>query len=186
MTRRERLALFAALLLCDEHASHPREVQGGMRELRRLTSSMEPEHFRKTVQMLERRGYLRRYRSKVGTRFRTRIFVAYTVFLHGDSARRCENCLEALPLTLRSAARWCDGCRQTVGRSDRAWQIKAIDLCVEGKSPTEIRTALKRPLWRAPDSDNQSSAIVPFLLSEGLLGEQWREALRRALEGGGE
>lgn len=176
LTEREQRVLLLCLVTCDEETG---EVPGGKAELVRTLGILEPENVRLALVSLENRALLRRGGQPVGTR----IFVALSRFATGPL---CEGCKTPLPQSTRGGAKWCAGCRQTLGREDRKWQAKAIRLWAEGKSPPEIHLALTRPLWRAPADDNQSSAIVPFLLAEGLLDDTWREALQRALEGGAE
>jgi len=178
VTRRERLVLFGALLIADEATGEVcGELKGesGKQRLMRLLDHSEGARMKETLRALENRGLIRR--------IRTRLFVVLGAFV---GPRVCEGCRDPMYNTGRAAARWCAGCRQVIGRSDRAWQLKAISLLVAGKTPPEIHAALKRPLWRAPDGDTQSSAIVPYLLAQGLLDATWRVALKRALEGGGE
>lgn len=178
VTKRERLVLFAALHLADEATGEVRgehEGESGMHRLMRAIGHSDQNRIRETLRMLEdRRLTMRRNR---------RLFVVLSAFSGGCL---CEGCQGPIPPTIRGAQRWCVVCRQTLGRGDRTWQQRAIVLWVAGKTPPEIHAALCRPLWRAVDGDNQSSAIVPYLLAQGLLDDTWRQALKRALEGGGE
>lgn len=174
VTRRERLVLFAACVACDPETG---EVSGGKHTIGKLTDIADRKHLRETLRLLENRGLIRR--------IRTRLFVVLGRLSPPPPSGRCEGCQEPLPASVRGAQRWCESCRQVLGRKDRAWQPKAITLLVEGKSPPEIALAVRRPLWRSSvEDDNQATAVVPFLLREGLLGEEWREWLRRATEGG--
>lgn len=73
-------------------------------------------------------------------------------------------------------------------RVDRAWQMEATRLAVRhiaerGKvDPPSIAVAVNRPLWKqSRDDDNQSGAVVPFLLAQGFIGDDWRAALKEVL-----
>jgi hypothetical protein len=174
MPRRARLVLFAALAVVDDLT---REVAGGFAELQRLTGIDTRQKLSRNLQWLELAGFVRRGGQPVGTR----IFVR-DVALLARAGRTCRGCTRVLPQSTRNSGRWCDGCRQTLGRVDRAWMPRAIALAVEGKTPPEIAAIVHWPLWRPPDEHaGQASAVVPLLLAEGLVGEEWREALEHAV-----
>lgn len=176
LSRRGLLALFASGNLADRQTG---EVRGGVwglvEVLDQLYTSIDG-----AVAECESHHLLRRLGSRSEGK---RLFVSFQLFSppSRNNARTCEGCLKELPESTRNSARWCDDCRQTLGRVDRAWQSKAIALVVAGKEPSEISQALRQPLWVRDVEDNQTSAVVPFLLAEGLIGDEWRDALEEVV-----
>lgn len=173
LSKAERAALFAALLLADDETG---EVLGGKGALMKVLDVSDAEHFRETVVGLEDDGFLRRGGQPHGTR----VWVVLSRFFPGV----CFGCRDAI-----ERGKWCPNCRQRLGRRDRAWQPRAIVLAVEGKSPSEIALALNRPLWVNRREDqygegDDGGAVVPFLLAEVPFlvrdADAWRRALAEA------
>lgn len=175
LSRRARMMLLAMLHLADEDTG---EVVGGYKSLASLLgiSDTDSGAMSRAFQELESYNLIRRVFALREKRRVMRVFVMLPDFRQGA----CENCYEPT-----KAGRWCPRCKQGVGRADRAWQTKAIMLAVNGKTPPEIAVALDRPLWRTSDDDQRKSgsAVVPFLIEQGLIDERWNHALRRALRG---
>lgn len=156
-----------------------------------LTTLMEcTGHQRRAVyeglRELHDKGHaLVRYRGRDGVVFDepggSRVLVV-KVLAEPPASGICEQCSRKT----KGTGRWCADCKQTVGRSDRAWQVAALELHKLGYEPARIAAILDRPLFAASANDGRSAnggAVVPFLISKGMLGEEWRERLRNALNG---
>lgn len=86
---------------------------------------------------------------------------------------------------IQPSRQWCRTCAQTVGRVDRQWRVRAIELAVAGKSPAQIAVVLGVSLWgHVGDDDTEGQAgVVPVLHQHGLLGrdrDQWLDAWQEA------
>lgn len=172
LTSREGIVLFAMLNICDERTGL---VPGGKRALAAvLPRASKLDHLRETLALLEKKHLI--------CRARTRLWVVISPFLRGDKTK-CANC--DLP-TDRNASH-CITCRQ-IFRIDREWQLLVIRMAVKQLATTgkvdalAISIAVKRPLWKGDDDDNQNGAVVPLLIREGFdrTGEL-RAALKNAL-----
>jgi hypothetical protein len=101
---------------------------------------------------------------------------------------RIENTCEECGAATQSTGRWCEACKQRF-RSDREWQLCARFLArSRGFEPGRIAAILDRPLYVASEQDGRSAnggAVVPYLLGQRLLGAEWMERLREALQGAG-
>lgn len=170
LSRRARAVLLAAQWVADPESG---EVTGGQQAIADVLGIEDKTRrsIGRALAELEENRLVRRGGNPVGAR----IFVRTPAFSPGG----CSNCYTPI-----KAGRWCAKCRQSF-RADRAWQLKAIQLHVDGKTPAEIAVACDRPLWRTHEDDQRRGgvAIVPFLLEQGLLGPKWRKALSAALAG---
>lgn len=86
----------------------------------------------------------------------------------------------------KGTGRWCARCKQVLGRDDRSWMIRVLELHGEGYSPPRIAAVLDRPLFVASAVDGRDphgGAVVPYLLGKGLLGPSWASRLREATRG---
>jgi hypothetical protein len=173
LTRRESLALFAAWIICDQDTGL---IPGGNKEIARVCGVADSDHMRETLMYLKKRGYI--------VRVRTRLFCVLPRFMPGGAVSRCSNCVQLID---QPRAQHCMRCRQAF-RGDRVWQLEAVRLAVhhlatKGRvDPPSIAVAVGRPLWKqSDDDDNQSGAVVPFLLGQGFLDAGWRDALKEVL-----
>lgn len=98
-------------------------------------------------------------------------------------ALRCKVCGRLNP-----RGQWCARCKQTHGRSDRAWWPLCDRLLKQGKTPQQVSTALTREaalreatwhfsIWdfTPPGQDLKAPGIVSRGLLIGALGEDWRD-----------
>lgn len=182
LTRRESHVLFAAWIAALIDNPDTGEVPGGRATLAAMTNVSNVERQREIIRELCRRGLLVR----VGRRLycaRTPFQASNAPFSGGVS--RCSSC-DALQPPNRLNMRLCPRCRQAE-RKDRQWQSGALKMAVKqiadkgAADPRAISIACGRPLWRPLDEDDQGGAVVPFLLSHKLIGEEWLAALREAL-----
>lgn len=101
---------------------------------------------------------------------------------------RVENTCEECSTATSGTGRWCERCKQ-VFRADREWQLVARFLCrTRGLEPSRIASIVGRPLFVASQDDGRGAnggAVVPYLLGQRLLGQEWMERLREALQGAG-
>lgn len=176
LVRSARAAVYAALAIADPDTG---EVDGGMAALHDALGHDDEGSTRRAVAAAESWGFLRRVHVRGSAPH------LYVVRARMRNGGHCALCLEP-----SKAGRFCAKCKQVAGRDDRKWQLKAIVLAVEGKSPPEISVAVNRPLWTTREEDgDQGSAVVPFLLAEApwLLkpdAETWRRALLEATNTG--
>lgn len=163
-------AVRAALDLVDEKG----EVQGGMPALQQALGHDSPSATRTVVAQAEAWGFLRRT-GPVGHGAR-RVFLVEARLKSGACATPgCDREVRGDKRPDRPRSRWCRTCRQ-IWREDRAWQPRAVEMCVAGSSPAIIARALNRPLW-PEDGDN---GVVAYLLGEvpALVSADWRAALK--------
>jgi hypothetical protein len=166
-----RRAYATALLLADETG----EVPGGMGTLRRAMGIDSTHGVRVSVAKAEAFGLLRRV--GVGGGRRPRLFVAARFAPTG-----CENCGGEVTHTNRH----CPRCKQHL-RADRSWRLVAVELAVRNLQlhgevkPASIAVATGVRLFPSRDVEGVCSAVVPWLLSQGLLGEEWQRALAEVL-----
>jgi hypothetical protein len=159
--RSVQAAVRAALELIDAAG----EVVGGMRALQEALGHDTARATRAVIEAAEALGYMRRV-GPIGHGER-RVFV---VVARLKSSAVCETTGCEKP----AAGRWCPSCRQ-VNRADRAWWARAVQMLVDGASPSEIAQTLKQPLF--PDGEDRG--VVATLIAEvpHLVTPAWREAL---------
>jgi hypothetical protein len=182
VTRAERSALFAALLIAHENehglmwTTYP--------ELQRALDIAFHDPLRRTVQKLEARGYLRRTDP--------RIYVLKSPLFMGG----CSVCGDP---RLHLSTKFCATHFQTDARKDRAWKKIAIDAwergVVDGRSNMHIANSVHvktgQPLWGhsedgAPGTGSGSGeGIIPFYVSQGLMPDSMLRLAKRARSGGG-
>lgn len=167
-------ALFAAAAVVEPTSG---EVPGGIWQIVEVLGVSYVAAL-EAIQDCEQFGLMKR----VGLSTRTKRLFLPLLILSEESNRPCEGCGIGLQESTRGSAKWCAKCRQTIGRADRNWQLRAIAHAVDGKTPPEIAAILGQPLWGKSDEEPGAFrlGVVPYLLAEGLLGEsteQWRAAL---------
>lgn len=176
LTRKARSMLDTCMLCMDQDGEviatgSPPSV---MHTLRQRTDYTR-QSVRKSLRELHELGLiLVRYKDKC---LRVKVIVAKPV-LEGI----CESCGKPA----NGTGRWCAHCKQTEGRSDRRWQVAALELHDCGHTPARIAVLLQRPLMVASHDDGRNpngGAVVPFLLSKGKLGAEWATRLREAMNG---
>lgn len=169
--RSARAAYFAACLLMDDAG----EVPGGMAELHRVLGHDEPARTRQAVRLCEEHYLLWRKGAIAGGP--QRLFVV----VHRPKEAGCQNCGKPT-----RGARHCPTCRQA-HRADLAWRLDAVHLAVRNLAtlgepkPASVAVAVKRPLFPRVDDESKGGAVVPWLLSQGLLGEEWQRALAEVM-----
>lgn len=145
------------------------EVRGGMVALQGALEHDSERATRNVVAEGERWGYFRRV-GPIGHGAR-RLFVV--------EARLKSSGVCAQPGCDKPASgQWCPACRQ-LARADRAWQPRAVEMLVAGKTLYEISSALARPLFPVEGD----AGVIAFFLGEeegiaALVSPEWREALR--------
>jgi hypothetical protein len=159
--RSVQAAVRAALELIDAAG----EVVGGMRALQEALGHDTARATRAVIEAAEALGYMRRKGPAGPGR---RVFLVVTRL---KSSALCKTTGCEKP----AAGRWCPSCRQ-VNRTDRVWWARAVQMLVDGASPSEIAQTLKQPLF--PDGEDRG--VVATLLAEvpHLVTPAWREALK--------
>lgn len=187
VSRSARLILAYCWLVSDDDA----EVELWGSPPSALTTLMEcTGHQRKSVwealrELHEKGHVLVRYRTRDGALVDEHgggNVLTVKVLAEPPASSVCDACSRKT----KGTGRWCADCKQTVGRADRSWQVAALELLKLGYEPTRIASILDRPLFAASANDGRNAnggAVVPFLISKGMLGEEWRERLRNALNG---
>lgn len=187
LSRKARLVLFAAFSVVDDTGEVMPEGSppSSITTLRRLTGT-DRWSILEALAELEAFDLCARWRVfYIG---RTQPVNATRVRIHLEGLRLRDAC-EACGSPSRGTGRWCARCKQVLGRDDRAWQIRALEMHDQGVSPRRIAVLLDRPLWKGSADDGRDAnggAVVPYLLSKGALGAEWGERLRLALSGGGD
>lgn len=168
-----RRAYATAAVLADETG----EVAGGLVALRQALGLDSRSNVQRAVALAEEHGLLRRDPAARGGRNRIRrLFVVQRV-----SAASCANCG-------KPGAKLCPTCKQGL-RSDLAWRMRAVELAVRNLAtlgevkPASVAVAVRQPLFPSTDDEQDGQAVVPYLLSLGLLGDEWQRALAEVVGG---
>jgi hypothetical protein len=182
VTRAERAALFAALLIAHENehglmwTTYP--------DLQAALDITKHEHLRSAVSKLEDRRYLRRVDP--------RIYVIKSPFFGGG-------CCVCGDPKVHLTSHHCGVHFQTDARKDRSWKRIAIDTwergVVAGRGNMNIANSVHvktgQPLWGhsedgAPGTGSGSGeGIIPFYVSQGLMPDSMLRLAKRARTGGG-
>lgn len=176
LTARARTTLFAALTVCGDDGEIPPEgaPPSVVTTLRRLRGINKREHIIGGLRDLEAEGLATVWRQ----------WRSLHAKIHLGKLRPRDGCQYCGSLA-RGTGKWCARCKQILGRDDRAWQIRALELHDTGSSPRVIAVILDKPMWVGAIEDGlgRSQAVVPYLLSKGVLGPEWAERLRNATRG---
>lgn len=172
------LLLFAAFTVCDDtgRVEPEGEPPSSIATLMRLTRH-DDSTIRRNLRALEQHGLASRTAPAPGR--------GVVVRIHLERLKVRDGC-QVCGSPARGTGRWCARCKQVLGRDDRAWQIRALELHGEGMSPPRIAAVLNRPLFVASADDGRDpngGAVVPYLLGQGLLAASWAERLREAQRG---
>lgn len=187
LPRRSRLVLFAAFTVIGDDGWIVGEGNppSAMRTLTRLCDAA-PSNVRRSLRLLESAELATCVMRRFGRSFHL------AVRIHLGELRVEGSCAECGSPS-RGTGRWCAYCKQVVGRDDRAWQTKALELWGMGLSPPRIAARLRLPMFERRSDDGREAggaAIVPFLVAHPDLAdwperEAWSQRLREMGKGSG-
>lgn len=176
MPQRVRLTTLLLALVADEGSG---EVPGGLGTVNRLLGYSGERSTRRILAECEAWGYVRRVGHNP-----TRVLIA----LGKLNADTCDICggpakLGRVRRTRGEPAR-CHGCYQTVGRGDRSWRSKALATWInamaagltEAQIVYRVHAVTRMPLYSRASggvADPATTAIVPWMVQEGLIASSW-------------